>query len=116
MAAGAVVDFANQVDKKQTALMLAAAQGHVDVMATLVCAGADLDRADSEARTPLNYAFSQRHGAAVAWMKNKGATMRLGRHTQGFDAELTERDLGGPYSPADDPEVDARSPRYIGPQ
>ena len=28
--------------------------------------GGDLDRADSEARTPLNYAFSRRHGAAVA--------------------------------------------------
>ena len=88
-----MVDFANPVDKKQTALMLAAAEGHVDVMATLVRAGGDLDRADSEARTPLNYAFSRRHGAAVAWLQNKGASMRLGQLTLGLDAVLTVHDL-----------------------
>ena len=38
-----------------------------------------------------------------------------GKQTQGFDAELSTEELGD-YSPLDEPEVDARNPRYTGPQ
>lgn len=78
-------------------------------------AGADLDRCDAHGDTALNYAFSNRHHQLVQWMSNKGATLRLGRQIQGFNAELMPEDLGD-YSPLDDPEVDARNPRYTGPQ
>jgi len=116
LAHGALPDFGNPVDKKQTALMLAAAQGHLPAVMILVLAGADLDRADGDGYTALNYASSNRQKEVVAWMANKGATMRQARQTQGFEAKLTLQDLGGLYSPADDPEVDARNPRFIGAQ
>lgn len=115
LAHGAVPDFANPMDKKQTALMLACAAGHKEVVIELMRAGADLDRCDAHGDTALNYAFSNRHHQLVQWMSNKGATLRLGRQIQGFNAELMPEDLGD-YSPLDDPEVDARNPRYTGPQ
>jgi len=77
LANGAFADFANPVDKKQTALMLAAAQGHLSAIILLVLGGADLDRPDAHGLTSLNYAFSQRQEAVVKWMSNMGATMRL---------------------------------------
>ena len=115
LAHGAVPDFPNPVDKQQTALMLACAAGHKHVVIELVLAGADLDRPDAHGDTSLNYAFSSRHHDLVQWLSNQGATLRLGKQTQGFDAELSTDELGD-YSPLDEPEEDARNPRYTGPQ
>ena len=76
---GAAPDFANPVDKKQTALMVAAAAGSLPAVIDLVVGGADLDRPDAIGHTPLNYAFSHGHQHVVDWMRAKGATLRMVR-------------------------------------
>ena len=114
---GAEVDFGNPSDKLQTALMVAAAAGKLEAVLVLVQHGADLDQIDAHGDTALNYAFSNRQQTVVEWMQNKGATMRMGHKTSttGFDLELTSDQLGS-YLPIQDPEVDIRNPRYVGPQ
>ena len=74
---GAEPDFGNPVDKKQTALMVAAAAGNLPAVVQLVVGGADLDRADEMGQMPLNYAFSHGQQHVVEWMQSKGATLRV---------------------------------------
>ena len=76
LAHGAAPDFANPRDKQQTALMLAAGAGHQEGMTELLRAGADLDRADADGFTALNYGVSGRQDAVVQWLSSKGATLR----------------------------------------
>jgi hypothetical protein len=73
----AAPDVGNALDKQQTALMLAAAEGHLNAVKVLAVAGSDLDATDSDGRTALNYAVSHAHHHVMQWLKNRGATLRV---------------------------------------
>lgn len=57
LAAGAPVDTGAGYKQATTALMAAAANGHVETVQVLVSAGADLDRKDTELGTALGRAL-----------------------------------------------------------
>ena len=75
--ADAAVD-AREGWRGQTALMWAAAEGHVAVVARLVAAGADVDvRSDAGGFTPLAFAVRAGHGAAFEALVEAGADVDL---------------------------------------
>jgi ankyrin repeat protein len=69
LAAGAEVDHAS--NDGETALILAAQGGHVEVIQALVTAGADPHRANNSGHTPLAAA---EHEAAAQALVQAGAT------------------------------------------
>lgn len=61
----------------ETGLMLAAQEGHVEVMRLLIDAGAELNAHQSRRWTPLMYAAERSREGAVALLLAKGADTRL---------------------------------------
>lgn len=83
LAAGARVDALDR--HGQTALMLAAAGGHLSAVRVLVGAGADLDRTAKYRLSALMLAVVNRHEAVARELAGAGADLRLvGSGAPGF--------------------------------
>jgi hypothetical protein len=68
-----VVNMSRKGRRGETAIFRAVAGDHLDVAATLLEAGAAIDRCDSRCRTPLNAACANNQLAAAAWLIGHGA-------------------------------------------
>ena len=53
--------------------MLAASEGHVNIVRTLVLAGADINIIDEDEMNALAHAADNDHAAVVRFLKSKGA-------------------------------------------
>jgi ankyrin repeat protein len=69
--AGAEINIKNKSGR--TALMLAASEGHVNIVRTLVLAGADINVTDEDEMNVLAHAADNNHAAVVRFLKSKGA-------------------------------------------
>ncbi|MCY1720003.1 ankyrin repeat domain-containing protein [Prolixibacteraceae bacterium Z1-6] len=63
----------NLIEKEEnwTAAMMAAAEGQLDVLKTLIAYGADLDMVDVDGESSLDFASSNGHTAVVEYIKSK---------------------------------------------
>ena len=71
--------FANVINKQtikhETPLLLAAREGHADVLEKLLIAGADVNQMDKRRQTPLHWAAASGHEAIIEQLLNAGAAM-----------------------------------------
>ncbi len=74
--AGAGVDTLYEVDN-QTALMLAAAKGHADIVRMLITAGADVNKRTTGGRTALIYALCAKNPAGASLLLAAGANVNV---------------------------------------
>jgi ankyrin repeat protein len=75
--AGSEVNTRNE--EGRTALMVAASDGHVNIVRALVLAGADINAIDDDQRNAVAYAAENDHAAVVRFLKSKGALETVAR-------------------------------------
>ncbi|XP_075065078.1 ankyrin repeat, SAM and basic leucine zipper domain-containing protein 1 isoform X2 [Mixophyes fleayi] len=77
--------------KKMTALMLAAREGHTQVVALLVASGADINSQDENGFTGLTWAAHDGHKNTVLKMLELGADMKLSTKTGSTPADIARQ-------------------------
>ena len=92
LAQGVNVNAANS--QGTTALHLAAAFNHVNIMEIIVEAGADLDKANPAGITPLMGAAARGATAAVEWLLTRGADWRQTNNLGGTALTLAQHENG----------------------
>lgn len=84
LAKGAAINIADQ--KKRTALMLAASNGHTAVVKYLVDQGADVNARDGDNQTPLMYASRRSFNKTAAVLLKSGADVNVQSKKEGISA------------------------------
>ncbi|KAH7310848.1 ankyrin repeat-containing domain protein [Stachybotrys elegans] len=72
----------------QTALYMAASEGHLDICEMLVKFGADVDAKSASGKTPFHVAAHNGHALVAQFLKEKGA-LTVARDDEGLSAQLS---------------------------